>query len=65
MVEGAMLDIHKHLVRVEKVNARFSFTRSHNTGIRGNKLANELSKWIKLLFYAVVNELLESAAART
>lgn len=50
MVEGAMLDIHKHLVRVEKVNAGFSFTRSHNTGIRGNKLAEDLSKWIKLLF---------------
>lgn len=34
MVEGAMLDIHKIIVRVEKVNAVFLFTKSHNTGSR-------------------------------
>lgn len=48
MVEGSTLDIHKDLVRVKQVNAMFSFTRSHNTGIRINKVAKELSKWIKL-----------------
>lgn len=66
MVEESTLDIHKGLVRVKQMNAMFSFSRSHNTGIRRIKVAKELSKWIKLLFfYAVANELLESAATRT
>lgn len=34
MVEGVMLDIHKIIVRVEKVNAVLLFTKSHNTGTR-------------------------------
>lgn len=53
MVEGATLDIHKGLVRVEKVNAVFSHTRFHNTGIRGNEV-KELSKWINYFFNAVL-----------